>query len=136
MPYSFNAACVFAEDDGSIVTIGFADDAMSPGKCFQIQKAHEYDAQGRQLGMDKPYLEVESQERSTYGGLLTVTAGQRNLSFELDEDAARALGVDGQIDVELAAGETEIRRALDMLKRLAAAAGVAYFEATEERPVQ
>ncbi len=78
--------------------------------------------------MDRIYLEVESQSRCAYGGLLAISVGGRTLSFRLDTVAARALQVDGEIRVELTRDDPATQAALAMLKRLATLDGIAFEE--------
>jgi len=99
--FEFKAYVVTYEDDGEIVTIGFAENAKNPNNYLIIEYSYEYDDQERSLGLDKLYLELNDQSRSTYGGLQHVSLNPKKLVFSFDPDALGKLKIEGQLSIEL-----------------------------------
>ena len=118
MAYRFEAAHIFARDDGFVVTIGFVDSNTSPSQYLILQRQHKYDEQEERLGMDKIYIEIEDQSRSVYGGIKTISVEKNEFSFGLDSDASEALHIDGVIDIEVAAHVNDMQEVVEKLKRV------------------
>lgn len=119
MTYKFTASHVFNEDDGYMVTLGFADDEFEPSQFVIIQRAHEYDDQDIKLGMDKLHIQVEDQSRTQYGGVSSIDVMDGYLLIKLDDKAKASLKVDGDIEITLDQNHPNLRDTLSALEGIA-----------------
>jgi hypothetical protein len=99
--YVLEAKYVYADDDGDVLTIGFADDQFEPRQYILLQKALDPDSQDARLAMNALHIEVEDQARSGYGGIASVRYAKEELVIALTDVARKFLHVDGNIRIVL-----------------------------------
>jgi hypothetical protein len=126
MSYRFDASHVFAQDDGYMVMIGFADDEHEPSQFVLLQKAKEYDEQDKRLGMDKIHIQVEDESRALYGGIRLISKEGEHLLIELEDAAASALRVNGNIEINLDPHHPQLATALAELEKLVSSEGIPF----------
>lgn len=126
MVYSFRAKHIFAEDNGHTVTVGFSDDEFEPSQSVILQLAHQFDDQDEQMGMDKVFIQLEDQLRSTYGGIRSITIRGNFLVFELEENAKINLQVDGRIEIALDDMQPKFSAVISQLEKIAAREGLSF----------
>lgn len=128
MSYRFDASHVFAQDDGYMVMIGFSDDEHEPSQFVLLQKAKEYDEQDKRLGMDKIHIQVEDESRALYGGIRLVSKEGEHLLIELEDAAASALQVNGNIEINLDPRHPQLATALSELEKLVSSEGIPFTQ--------
>lgn len=116
--YQFVANFVSVEDDGSASTVGFSDDEFDPKQYVILQQASEYDEQDKKMGMDKVHIEINSQAKSQYGGILFISIDGDQLIIGLDDDAQSCLGIEGNIVITLKEG-SKISEATSNMEEMA-----------------
>ncbi|AJQ94839.1 Imm10 family immunity protein [Gynuella sunshinyii] len=118
MNYCFDATHIFTQDDGYMVMIGFADDEFEPTKFVILQKAHEYDDQDKQMGMDKIHIQIEDESRSKYGGIDSIQVSEGSIKVSLSDDTKSALSIDGDIEVVVPAEHPAFEEVKFELKKI------------------
>lgn len=128
MAYRFNATHIFAQDDGYVTMIGFADDEFEPSKFVILQKANVYDEQDKKMGMDKIHVQIEDESRSKYGGINAVQVSGDLISISLSDEAKSALSVDGDIEVILMPDHQNYSEVKNQLVRICKEEGITFTE--------
>lgn len=128
MSYCFDATHIFTQDDGYMVMIGFADDEFEPTKFVILQKAHEYNDQDKQMGMDKINIQVEDESRSKYGGINAVNFSEGMIKVSLSDDTKSALSVDGDIEAAISVDHPAFEEVKYHLKKICEAEQIAFSE--------
>lgn len=128
MNYCFDATHIFAQDDGYMVMIGFANDELEPTKFVILQKAHEYDDQDKKMGMDKIHIQVEDESRSKYGGIEAVDISEGMIRVLLSDDTKSALSIDGDIEASVSADHPAFDEVKSQLKKICEAEQIAFSE--------
>ena len=128
MPYCFDAIHVFTQDDGCMVMIGLADDELEPSRYVLLQRAHEYDAQDKKMGMDKIHIQVEDESRSLYGGINAIQVDNGAIRFSLSDEAKSVLSIDTEIEAICSAKQPRFDKVKAQLKRMCEAEGVPFSE--------
>ncbi len=126
MSYRFDARHIVTQDDGSVVMVGFADDEFEPTHFVILQKAHEYDEQDTQTGMDKIHISVADGSRAKYGGIDTVQISDGVVHIALSDEAKSALSIDGAIEVVCTADHADFEEAKLQLRKMCEADGIAF----------
>ena len=126
MTYCFDAAHIFAQDDGYMLMIGLADNELEPSKFVILQKTHEYDDQDKQMGMDKIHIQVEDESRSQYGGINAIQVTDEVIRIALSDEARSALSVDGDIEVAVLKGHPDFEEVKSQLKKMCEVEGIAF----------
>ena len=112
----FHASCVAIEDEDSVSLVGFADREIGTTHYFILERAHEFDTQDRDLGMDTYYIERDDQSFSCYGGIVSYAQHPDRIRFELDDKASRKLGVGRTLQITF---DIDRARSADLAKKLA-----------------
>ena len=128
MNYCFDAKHIFAQDDGYMVMVGFADDEFEPNKFVILQKAHKYDDQDKQMGMDKIHIQVEDESRSKYGGINAVSVSEGMIKLLLSDDTKSALSLDGDIEAAVPVDHPAFEEVKSQLKKICEAEQIAFSE--------
>lgn len=126
MAYKFKATHISIQDEGDILTIGFADDEISPSKYLILQKKHNYDDQDKKLGMDKIYVEIGDQSQSSYGGVVSILQKNNKICFQLDDSASRSLKIDHLVDIDLFISDENVQRISEKLNYIADEEGIVF----------
>jgi len=118
MDYQFVANFISIDDSGSVSIVGFSDDELDPKQFVILQQACEYDEQDKKMGMDKILIEINSQIKSQYGGILFFSVANDRLIIGIDADSQNLLGIDGNIVIALEEN-SKISEAIAKLKVMA-----------------
>ena len=88
------------QSSDSIVMLGFADEEFDASQYVILQKEVMPSRQDRDLGMDRPYIEINSQACSGYGIVRTAQLKVSQLVIMLDVQSASRLSVDESIIID------------------------------------
>lgn len=120
-----HATDVVVDDDGDpgFIVVGFDSEGPGSRRYLMLQRSYEFDEQDIALGMDRVYIERDSQAYSAYGGILRVELHRDRVLMSLDAATARKLGDEAEFEVrfdleerrfeELRAGLTEVFKGFD-----------------------
>jgi hypothetical protein len=90
--HEFKAKFVSFQNEDGIVVVGFADDEFQTTQYVLLQRTLEPDEQDRKLGHDKVHVELDSQNRSGYGGIERIQMEGSALRFALNAKGSKFLG--------------------------------------------
>jgi hypothetical protein len=116
--------------DPDFILVGFESEGSGPHRYLMLQRSYEFDEQDIALGMDRVYIEKDSQGNSAYGGVTRFELHRDHALISLDTATARKLGDVVEFEVrfdledqrfeELRAGLTEVFKGFDCFADLAA----------------
>lgn len=92
---------IFVGIEDNIIMIGFADDENNTKEHLLLQKALEFDEQDKALGQDKVHITYNDELFSSYGGILQITLKAKTVEIILDENTAKKLRTEEQIEITL-----------------------------------
>lgn len=95
----FHANCISHQTEDGVALLGFADDEFSPSQYIFLQRTLEPDQQNHESGHDAIHIEINSQERSTYGDVEQAQLERDRLSLRLSEDTASNLSSSTTIQI-------------------------------------
>ncbi len=101
MTYAFDARVVALDRDEDVLIVGFADARVDYVRYLTIQYLQHYSEEDREDGSAEPYLEIEDQSRSCYGGVVEIRLSRHRFLLKTDQEANRRLQIDGGIEVSL-----------------------------------
>ena len=104
---TFKANFIRCQDQDGVVMVGFADDEFNTTEYLLLQRTLEPDQQDCELGHDAIHVELDSPERSGYGGVKLIRLDGSTVRVELNEKIGRELGASA-IEVELSASDAEL----------------------------
>jgi len=99
MAYAFDARVVALDRDEDVLIVGFADDPTDYTRYLTIQYLQHYSEGDREDGSAEPYLEIEDQSRSCYGGVVEIRLSRHRILLKTDQEANRHLQIDGGIEI-------------------------------------
>ena len=99
MTYAFDARVVALDRDENVLIVGFADAPVDYVRYLTIQYLQHYSKEDREDGSAQPYLEIEDQSRSCYGGVVEIRLSRHRFLLKTDQEANRHLQIDGDIEV-------------------------------------
>lgn len=94
------AADVLRLQDINTLAVVFAERPDGGGERLELQRALSFDEQDRELGLDTYCLCVSS-GTAHYGGIASWSLDERGLAIQLFAEAARELGLDEEVRVEV-----------------------------------
>lgn len=124
-----SAGHLFLEDDGYVKTIGFANDGDTPTDFMIVQRSHSHDDQDRSLGMDKIHVQIESGNTSAsfYGGIMKIISLPGKIIFIFDEVFKKKYAIDGDVELELDKGSSNLYDVLSELEHMSRSDGVEFI---------
>jgi hypothetical protein len=99
MDFILYSQFVVVDDDGDVITVGFADQELGPERYVTLQTAREYDQQDILLGMKAPHIEVNYQLFSEYGAIASIKMHGNEVRISLTPKGHKVLKIDGEIIV-------------------------------------
>ncbi len=103
----FVARVVHLQDDEQVAMVGLADDQFDTAKYIVLQRTLCPSEQDVSLGLDVVHVMVCDQQRSSYGGLISVSVADHQVSFAFDQHAADVLQIDPMLVVEISATDID-----------------------------
>ncbi|MCA9288429.1 MAG: hypothetical protein KDA05_07585 [Phycisphaerales bacterium] len=104
---AFSATCVSAKVEAGVASIALADAADGPSSYLLLQRTLEPDERDRTLGLVGVYVELDSQQRSGYGGVESIELDGAVLCVRLGVGTAERAGASA-IRVALVCDEGEL----------------------------
>ncbi|GIW82863.1 MAG: hypothetical protein KatS3mg105_4670 [Gemmatales bacterium] len=95
----FTATCVTCQTQDDVAMLGFADDEFNTSQYVLLQKDLEPSQEDLELGHDRPYIEIDDQRYSRYGGVVKAQLKENQLVLKLDPQAAADMSVDDTIEI-------------------------------------
>jgi hypothetical protein len=107
----FSATTVVVDDsDEYFILVGFADEQGGRFReSLHFQRAHQFDKQDRELGMDSVYAERNDQSQGGYGGVERVELHPDRVRVLIGEKLARDMG-DNEFEIQIALASDEFER--------------------------
>lgn len=93
----FKASFIYFGAEDETIIIGFADDEFETNDYLLLQKSLYLD--DNQL-FNQIHITVNNQDRSEYGGILSISQGTRVITIILSNETAESLNVSTRIDIE------------------------------------
>jgi hypothetical protein len=125
-----DATDVVVDDGGpDFILVGFDSEGSGPRRYLMLQRSYEFDEQDVALGMDRVYIERDSQGYSAYGGVTRFERHRDRALISLDAATALRPGDEGEFGVrfdpedrrfeESRAGLAEVFKGFDCFADLA-----------------
>lgn len=115
--------------DPDFILVGFDSEGPGPRRYLMLQRSYEFDERDTAMGMDRVYIERDSQGHSAYGGIARFDLHRDRALISLDAATARKLGEGAEFEVrfdleerrfeELRAGLAEVFKGFDCFADLA-----------------
>jgi hypothetical protein len=121
----FKASCVTWQHEPDAATLGFADDEIDTKEYLLLERTLKPDKQERELGMDRLYIELNSQKRSAYGSVEEVRFERSSLVFRLDMATASKVSNGEAIEVEVDNSQVDLKQLAKHLRFLIGAERIA-----------
>jgi hypothetical protein len=95
------------DDDPGLILVGFSSEGLGPRRYLMLQRSYEFDEQDVAPGMDRVYIERDSQGYSAYGGIKRFELFRDRALISLEAATARKLGNEAEFEIRF---ELEDRR--------------------------
>ena len=114
MDFILHPQFVVVDDDGDVMTVGFAEKEFGPQRYVTLQSARGHDQQDILLGMNKLHVEVNDQLFSGYGGVASIKMRGNEVRISLTPKGHKVLKIEGEIIVTIDTGAplSDVREAL------------------------
>jgi hypothetical protein len=90
------------QDEADLALVVFSKQDTASCRYVMLQQAMNPTPQDIKLGQNKIYIEVDDQMRGCYGGVLSIDVSPGAITIYIDNNAAKSLGVDGNINLHVA----------------------------------
>lgn len=115
---TFRATCVTWSVEDNTATLGFADDPVEMEHYLLLVRELSPAAQDRALGMDRLYVELDSQANSSYGEIEEAELSEHAVRLRFDPATAGGIAGGEVVEIVLAADPAlrgRVREGLSML---------------------
>ena len=113
-----SARYAFVENDGTVVTVGFADQQYDTKDCVLLQRTLKPSKGDIARGWDHIHIMVSDQLRSSYGGVEEIGLWQDHADITLAPDTASQVRAGTVLRVDLSADVANLAEVREMLKLL------------------
>ncbi|WP_206425332.1 Imm10 family immunity protein [Staphylospora marina] len=87
------------DEDLEVMMFGLADDPFDTMEYILFERSLEHDEQDIKLGLDRVYVEVGDQSRSSYGGIEEIAIGKNKVTIRVNDVTALHLGTEKTMKV-------------------------------------
>lgn len=112
------ANCVTCQTQDDVAVLAFADDEFNTTQYVMLQKGLKPSQEDRALGLDKLYMEVNSQGQSSHGGVETAQLESNRLLLTLDPKAAAKMSLGDTIEISFRVPREKLTEISDQLRFL------------------
>lgn len=99
-PMKLTLPFVVCQTEDGVRLLGFADSEFDTNQYLTLQRTIRPDRQDRAMGMDKPYVELNSQMSSDYGDVEQAEIGKGRLLLRLAPKLAKAVSKGETIEID------------------------------------
>jgi immunity protein 10 of polymorphic toxin system len=103
----FKASYIYSDDDGDVVTVGFADQQYDTQIYILLQRTLHPSKQDLNFGHDNVHIMVCEQSRAKYGGVEQIELHSNQLIITLSADTAKEVKTKCKISVDISAAEVD-----------------------------
>ena len=110
------ASSISLARESGVATLGFNADDREPGNYILLQRDLNPQQADRDLGHDRPYVEIGEQMCSAYGAVREGVIRGGSLVLALDPRIATALGIDEAIEIVFASDHVRRDEVVEQLR--------------------